>query len=79
MTKRQLARAVEPKEIPSTSAELKERPESPLPARRLRYEWIEEMTYDEMMDHLKYEALALAHQRMSKLSDYHGVPINCMD
>ncbi len=52
---------------------------SPIPARKLRFEQIEELTYDELMNHLEYENEAVASHKMADLSDYHGKLIDQID
>ncbi len=54
-------------------------PPSPMPARKLRYEQIKELTYDELMNCLTYKNEAVAHNKMAELSDCHGKPIDQFD
>ncbi len=64
-------------DLPSTSttSEVDQIPDHQLPAERLRYEQIEEMSYKQPMNHVKYEAAAVACKKLKWMSDYYGTPI----
>ncbi len=59
----------------SASSEVDQTPDDQLPAERLSYEQIEEISYDQLMNHMKYEAAVVAHKKLKRMSDYYGTPI----
>ncbi len=50
-----------------------------MPARKLRFEQIEELSYDELRSCLEYEAQAVAYNKLAELSDYYGKLIDQFD
>ncbi len=50
-----------------------------MPARKLIYEQIEELIYDELMSHLEYRTEAVAYSKLAELSEYYRKLIDQFD